>query len=76
MGNADCIDVSPDTLVGLLNEGQFEQGSTTYKVIEEVVRSGYHALSENQRAVYETVIIPELLRPDCELKARQSYDPS
>ena len=54
---------------GLVGVGTLKEGTSAYAVALRAIHDGYHSLSPDERAVYDTEIMPAFLRRAEELKA-------
>ena len=57
-----------DLIEDLVDEGIIEEKSLPYGVAQQVIHDGYWSLSPKQRALYDAVIVPALLKRGKELE--------
>lgn len=61
MGHNDHIDFELYELItDAVDEGYIEEGTPAHGISKQVVDRGYDSLSDKQRWVYDTVVVPAL----------------
>lgn len=69
MGHNDHIDMDLNyAITDLVDEGYIEDKSPAYGVAQQVIHSGYDSLSQKQRILYDSIVIPALSKRGEELK--------
>jgi hypothetical protein len=61
MGSNDHIDLELYELVeDAADEGYLERETAAYGIAQKVIHEGYESLSQKQRYVYDTIVVPAL----------------
>ncbi|MEL7641526.1 MAG: hypothetical protein AAGU21_17975 [Solidesulfovibrio sp.] len=69
MGFNDHIDWDLHyAITDLVDEGYIEDKSPAYGVAQQVIHSGYDSLSQKQRILYDSVVVPALSERGEEIK--------
>jgi len=69
VGHNDHIDMDLHyAITDLVDEGYIEDKSPAYGVAQQVIHSGYDSLSQKQRILYDSVVVPALSERGKEIK--------
>jgi hypothetical protein len=75
MGMNDRMHLA-DAIQDLVVEGLLDDDTTAFGVAQQVVHDGYDSLSDKQRAVYQSFIVPLLRKRQEELENSRRFDTS
>jgi hypothetical protein len=75
MGFNDHIDWDlVASLQDLVEEGELEEGTPAYGIVQQVIHQGYDSLSSKQLAVYDNIVVPALKRRGEEISIIQTLN--